>query len=225
VVAASLAVPGPVVVVGSGGFAAELVHYLRACQAVTPGLELAGIVDDHLAGAAPAALCGLPFLGGVNDAAQLPGCSFVVATGTPRFRRETIEALQAAGRALYTLVHPLALVAPDAVVGDGSIVAPYAIVNARARLGPGSVVNVFCSVGHDSEVGAYSVLSPYAALNGWSSVGEQCFLGTRATIFPRVHVGRQCQVDSHAYVKADTGDRMIISVRGDYRVLHNRLEN
>ncbi|MFY9512570.1 MAG: acetyltransferase [Rubrivivax sp.] len=217
--------PGPVVVVGSGGFAAELVHYLRACQATTPGLTLAGVVDDHLAGPAPDSLCGLPFLGGMQAAARLPDCRFVVATGTPRFRRETIEALRAAGHGLYTLVHPLALVAPDAVIGEGSIVAPHAIVNARARLGLGSVVNVFCSVGHDSEVGAFSVLSPYAALNGWSSIGEQCFLGTRATIFPRVHLGRQCQVDSHAYVKADTGDRMIISVRGDYRVLHNRLEN
>jgi acetyltransferase-like isoleucine patch superfamily enzyme len=54
--------------------------------------------------------------------------------------------------------------------------------------------------------------------------GRACFLGTRATIYPRVRVGDRCEIDTHSYVKADIEDRMIVTVRGEYRVLKNRLE-
>lgn len=213
------------VVVGAGGFGAEVVHYLRNhLAATTAPYRLAGVADDHVQTPAQTQVAGAPFLGTVDDAATLGPCRFVVASGTPRFRRETIERLRTAGHALYTLIHPTALVAPDAVIGEGSIVAPYAIVNARAKVGVGCVLNVFCSVGHDASVGDHSVLSPYAALNGWSSVGESCFLGTRATLFPKVNLGARCEVDSHSCVRADAPERMVISVRGEYRVLRNRLE-
>lgn len=216
----------PLVVVGAGGFAAELVHYLRDARAAAarPDWHLAGVVDDHLAGAPPADVCGAPFLGRLSDVAGLARVRFVVATGTPRFRRETLALLRAQALRLHTLIHPAARVAPDARVGEGSIVAPFAIVNARARLGAGCVVNVFCSVGHDASVGEHTVLSPYAALGGGASVGGESFLGTRATVFPGVHVGQRCRIDSHSCVRADTGERMLVSERGAYRALHDRLE-
>jgi hypothetical protein len=37
-------------------------------------------------------------------------------------------------------------------------------------------------------------------------------------------MGALCQVDAHSYVRADVADRMIVSMRGEYRVLRNRLE-
>lgn len=210
-----------VVVVGSGGFAQEIIDYLRALRSVT----LAGVVDDHLSGDAPATVRGVPFLGTLAAAmASNPRAKFVVAAGRPAFREDSCEQVLAAGRELFTLVHPWAIVAPDSELGLGCVVAPFAIVNAGAHLETGCVLNVFCSVGHDARVGAYTVLSPYAAINGWSQTGRACFLGTRATIYPRVRIGDRCEIDTHSYAKADVEDRMIVTVRGDYRVLKNRLE-
>lgn len=214
------------IVVGSGGFAAEIIGYLRDCRSASPNGEpiLAGVVDDYAADPAPANVCGLPFLGRLDDVPDPAGCRFVAASGTPRFRKETIEIIRARGWALHSVVHPTAIIARDAYVGEGTVIAPYAIVNARARVGVGCALNVFCSVGHDASVGDYSVLSPYTALNGWSAIGELCFLGTRATVFPRVRVGARSMVDTHSFVRADTDERMIVSNRGEYRVLKNRLE-
>ncbi len=213
-------------VVGAGGFGAEIVDYLQHVldRAATPAYAIAGVVDDHVAGPPPEQVGGVPFRGRIADVADTPSARFVVAAGAPRFRRETIEQLRALGLPLHTLVHPTALVSASAQVGEGSVIAPFSIVNANARVGAGCVLNVYCSVGHDAVLGDFSVLSPYAAMNGWSSVGAQSFLGTRATVFPRVKVGERCTIDSHSYAKADTGDRMIISARGEYRVLSNRLE-
>lgn len=210
-----------VVVIGAGGFAEEIIDYLR----VLPSVVLVGIVDDHLRGEAPAALRGSPFLGTLQAAMYAhPQARFVVAAGRPAFREESCEQVLAAGRELFTLVHPTAIVSPDAELGPGCVLAPFSIVNAGAKLATGSVLNVFCSVGHSARVGAYTVLSPYAAINGWGQTGRACFLGTRATIYPRVRIGDRCEIDTHSYAKADVEDRMIVTVRGDYRVLKNRLE-
>lgn len=210
-----------VVVIGAGGFAEEIIDYLRALQSVT----LIGVVDDYLPGAAPTTVRDAPFLGTLAAAmASYPRARFVVAAGRPAHREDCCEQVLAAGRELFTLVHPSAIIAPDAELGPGCIVAPFAIVNAGARLETGSVLNVFCSVGHGAHVGAYTVLSPYAAINGWGQTGRACFLGTRATIFPRVRVGDRCEIDTHSYAKVDVDDCMIVTVRGDYRVLKNRLE-
>lgn len=213
--------PVQVVVIGAGGFAEEIIDYLR----VLPSVTLVGVVDDHLRGEAPADVRGAPFLGTLEAAMVAhPQARFVVAAGRPAFREDSCGQVLAAGRELFTLVHPSAIVSPDAELGPGCILAPFSIVNAGARLETGSVLNVFCSVGHGARVGAFTVLSPYAALNGWAQTGRACFLGTRATLYPRVHIGDRCEIDTHSYAKADVEDRMIVTVRGDYRVLKNRLE-
>lgn len=210
-----------VIIVGAGGFAEEVIDYLRA----TSGVCISGIVDDYLRNDVPTHVRGVPFLGSLAAAmAQHPEARFVVAAGKPAFREEVCEALLSQDRQLHTVIHPSALVASDASIGAGCIIAPYAIVNAGADLEIGSVLNVFCSVGHGASVGPYSVLSPYAAINGWAKVGRACFLGTRATVYPRVRVGDRCEIDTHSYAKADVDDRMIVTVRGEYRVLKNRLE-
>jgi len=214
-------VPVQIVVIGAGGFAEEIIDYLR----VLPPVALMGIVDDHLRGESPSVVHGAPFLGTLQAAmSAYPRAQFVVAAGRPAFREDSCEQVLAAGRELFTLVHPTAIVAPDAEMSPGCVLAPYSIVNAGAKLGTGSVLNVFCSVGHGARVGAYTVLSPYAAINGWGETGRACFLGTRATIYPRVRIGDRCEIDTHSYAKTNVEDRMIVTVRGDYQVLKNRLE-
>ncbi len=214
-----------VVVVGSGGAAAEVVQYLRDCAEAGQPLSLLGVVDDHAPDPTVTHVCGAPMLGGLDAVAGQRGLHFIVASGKPRFRRESIELLRARGLCQHTLVHPRAHVARGALIGEGCIVAPMAVVNARATVGVGCWLNVFCSVGHDTRVGDYCVLSPYAALNGGASLGDQGFLGTRATVFPRVVLGAKCTVDSHSCAKSDVPDRTIVSLRADYRTLRNRLES
>jgi sugar O-acyltransferase (sialic acid O-acetyltransferase NeuD family) len=210
-----------VIVIGSGGFSSEIIDYIS----VIPSIQIIGVADDYIRDVPPKNVKGFPFLGKLKDV--LSGnddVQFVVASGRPSFREETCEFVLNAGRKLFTLVHPTAIVAPDAQIGLGCILAPYTIVNSGARLEIGCVLNVFSSVGHGASIGSFTVLSPYAAVNGWGLVGRSCFLGSRATIFPRIRIGDRCIVDSHSFVKANVDDRMIISVRGVYSVLKNRLE-
>jgi UDP-3-O-[3-hydroxymyristoyl] glucosamine N-acyltransferase len=127
------------------------------------------------------------------------------------------------GARLFTYVHRSAWVAGSSNLGEGVVVCPNSLVNAGARVGDNVAINVFCSVGHGAQIGAHSVLSPYCSLSGDSVLGEGGFMGTRATLFPKTVLGSDCIVDAHSAVRQSEPDNKMISVRGQYLVLDNRL--
>jgi len=210
-----------IVLVGGGGYATELADYLFQDYKLRGGPEILGFIEDFIQNPE---LNSLPYLGKLKDIEPEPELGFIVTSGTPRFREESIQMIEKYGGRITSYIHHTALIATDAVIKEGSIVCPFSIVNSGAIVGRGASLNVHTSIGHGAFVGDFSVISPYSALNGWSKIGAKCFLGTRATIFPKVKIGNQCTVDSHSFVKMDVEDRMFISVRGQYCIVKNRLE-
>lgn len=207
------------ILVGAGGFFLELYDYLQTDSAALATLRLKGVLDD----AKDCAQQLLPHLGAVADYQPQAGDVFLITIGNVLHRKRCFDLLKQKNAIFHTYIHPSALIAPSAVLGEGCIVAPFSIVNARAVLAANVAVNVHCSVGHESTIGFSSVLSPYAAVNGNARVGELCFLGTRSTIFPGKSLGDKGIVDSHSYVKSDAPEKSIVAVRGEYLVLNNRL--
>lgn len=205
--------------VGAGGFFLELYDYLITDSAALSTVQLKGVLDD----AKDCAQQLLPHLGAVAGYQPQADDVFLITIGNVLHRKRCFDLLKQKNANFYIYVHPSALVAPSAALGEGCIIAPFAIVNARAVLAANVAVNVHCSVGHESTIGFSSVLSPYAAVNGNARVGELCFLGTRSTIFPGKSLGDKGIVDSHSYVKSDAPEKSIVAVRGEYLVLNNRL--
>lgn len=214
------------VIVGGGGLGRELLHYIRADMVRQPlqQVRVVGVIDP--AGVS-CEVCksdsSIPCLGLEATVEPRPEWQAIVALGSVRGRMKVTELLKRKGWLIATYVHPSAIVAEDATIGTGTVIGPYSVVNSGAQVGECCCINVFCSVGHGAILGDFSVLSPYSALNGNSRVGARGFLGTRATVYPNVHIGESCIVDTHAQVKNNVGDRKIVSVRGQYLVLDNRL--
>lgn len=212
-----------IVIAGGGGFGCEIVEYVR--RDIADGrlqAQLRGVIDDSGEDAVRRRV-DAAYLGSIRDYRPNPGDRIIIALGSPRARMAVAETLRRAGADFFTYVHSSVYVGARVRLGLGVVICPGSIVNTGASLGDFSVLNVLCSVGHGATLGDYSVLSPYAAMNGDCSVGVGCFLGTRATVFPRVTVGDYCTVDSHGYVKASVEARKIISSRGQYVVVDDRL--
>jgi len=213
-----------ILIAGGGGFGLELYGYISADLASVerPEPPLVGILDDdpecEVRRKAPQA----HYFGRIQDYQPQPGDAVISAFGSASTRRKVAGLLHARGARWMTYIHPTALIADSATIGEGAIVCPYSIVNAGAHVGENVAVNVFCSIGHGARVGAHSVLSPYCSLSGDSALGEAGFMGTRATLFPKVVLGSDCVVDAHSPVKQSAPDRKIISTRGQYLVLDNR---
>jgi hypothetical protein len=213
-----------IVIAGGGGFGYEVAEYIR--QDISTGflhdVELKGVIDDEEDPSLRAPIS-LPYLGTISSYIPKHNECVVLAIGKPSIKKNLVRQLQSFGSTFITYVHSSVYVSSSAKIGAGVIICPFCVVNSGASIEDFATVNLYCCIAHGAVVGQFSVLSPYSALNGDSKIGEECFLGTRATLFPRTIIGNNCIVDSHTFVKFEAGDNSIITNRGKYTVLNNRL--
>jgi len=80
-------------------------------------------------------------------------------------------------------IHPTAVIAPDAVVGEGVSIGPYCVIEAGARVGPRAVLMAGGFVGARAEIGAESFVYPRVV------VREECVVGARCIVHAGVVVG------------------------------------
>ena len=199
-----------VVIVGAGGFGREAWRWAHDAWG-TAGPVLAGFLDanpDTGAGLAPILGDPATFIPSADD-------GFLLAIGIARIRRSVAEGLASRGGRFVTLVHPTAVIAPTAVLGEGTIVCPQAIVSDAAVTGRCVLVNYHASLAHDASAGDYAVLSPYAALAGNAHAGADVFLGMHASVGPGRRLGDRCKVSANSSALADAPpDSLIYGVPG-----------
>jgi UDP-3-O-[3-hydroxymyristoyl] glucosamine N-acyltransferase len=80
-------------------------------------------------------------------------------------------------------VHPTAVVAPDAVLGEGVSVQAHAVISAGVRIGARSVVGANCFVGEGTTIGDDSRLYPLVTIR------ERSVIGSRVIIHSGVVIG------------------------------------
>jgi len=80
-------------------------------------------------------------------------------------------------------VHPTAVVAPDAVIGDGVSIGAHCVIEAGASIGRGTVLMPRCYLGEAASVGEDSYLYPGVVIR------EECHIGDRCIIHPNAVIG------------------------------------
>ena len=118
----------------------------------------------------------------------------VIATGEPDTKRKLVALLRERGASFATVVHPSAVIARTARLGEGVIVCPLSFISADARVGAFVTVNGLSSIGHDVDLGDYATLSAHVDLTGYVQVGEGVFFGTGAKVVPKVRIGAQARI-------------------------------
>ncbi len=128
-------------------------------------------------------------------------------------------------------VHPTALVAPDAQLGEGVEVGPFAIIGPQVTVGRGSKVaaraileqNVRlgeeCSVGTGSILGGRPQDLKYAGEETWVEIGdhtvirEYCTINRGTTQSRVTRLGKHCLVMTYVHIAHDChiGDRVILT--------------
>jgi sugar O-acyltransferase (sialic acid O-acetyltransferase NeuD family) len=121
-----------------------------------------------------------------------------------------------------SVVHPRALVSPDVMVGDGTVIIHGAIVLPGARIGRHVIVNTMAVVGGDCELGDFCHVSPQAALGEGVLIGEGTHVGARAMIAAGVRIGAWSTVGAGAVVEFDVANDTTV-VGNPARVLAGRL--
>lgn len=128
---------------------------------------------------------GHPVLGSDTMTKELDGDVFI-AVGKSEIRRILME--RDKDRHFPILIHPQAVVARDAVIGDGTVIMAGVVINPGARIGKGGIVNTSSSVDHDCTIGDYCHISVGAHLSGTVNLGDCCWIGAGATVSNNVNI-------------------------------------
>ena len=207
---------GAFVIIGAGGHASVVAATLRAMHAVIHGFT------DRDPGLVGRLVMGAAILGddGVLDALDIGMVRLAnglgvrpkargLATPDPGIgpRRRVFEAFARRGFAFPAIVHPSAVIAQAAQIGDGAQIMAGAVVQARVIVGENSVINSAASVDHDCRVGAHVFIAPGAILCGGVGVGAGTLVGAGAVILPGVSIGEDAVVGAGAVVRRDVASR------------------
>jgi sugar O-acyltransferase (sialic acid O-acetyltransferase NeuD family) len=202
-----------ILIVGAGGFGREVLQWARdawpsECHRIAGFLSADANVLDGFEGN--------PGIVSAPDAYRpAQGDKLLLAIGVPYARRKVAEDLIALGAEFLTLIHPTAIVAASARVGEGSILCPYAIASDSCSIGRFVAMNYHASLGHDASAGDFAVLSPYATLGGNAHIESDVFMGLHASVGPGKTVGARSKVSANSCVlTAAPADSIIFGVPG-----------
>ena len=171
-------------VLGAGGYGRAVAEVALSLGEYT----VVGFVDDRWPEIPP--VWGLPVLGRMADLPQLAllADAAVPAIGDNAARQAACHQAMAAGLALASVIHPRAVVAPSAVLGQGVTVMAAAVIGTEARIDEGAVINAAVVVDHQAQVGACAYLGVGACMGGGSTLaaGQRLLAGN--TLAPAQHL-------------------------------------
>jgi acetyltransferase EpsM len=175
------------------------------------GRTVAGYLD---AGAdAPPPDPDLPRLGDrrrLDDPKFLRDHDLFITAADP-LRRELAGLIASRAGRLATLVHPSAVIASSASVGEGSLISASCVIGIDAAVGRFCTLHSACTVDHDDVLGDWVTIAPGAHLAGWVRCGESAYIGIGAAVIGRIQIGENAVVGAGSVVIRDVPPSMTVA--------------
>ena len=107
-------------------------------------------------------------------------------------------------------IHHTAVVAPDAIIGQGVSIQPHAVISANVRIGDNVVIGANCFIGEQTVIGAGTRLYPLVTIRERTVIGERVIIHSGTVIGadgfgydfdPKT--GRHVKITHSGYVQLD----------------------
>lgn len=195
----------PLLIVGAGGLAREVLSAVTAANSVSPRWNVLGFCDDNPA-MHGADLDGRPVLGPVDLVHDHPDAAVVVCTASARnhaSRKRVVERLGLPAERYATVVHPSAAIAHGTELGRGSMLLAFVTITAPQVVGAHVVAMPQTIFTHDDRVGDYVTFASRVSLSGGVTVGETAYLGNGALVREGLTIGAGALLGMGAVVLDD----------------------
>jgi sugar O-acyltransferase (sialic acid O-acetyltransferase NeuD family) len=191
-----------VLIIGAGGHAQVVADVLGRMGDADNEVTPIGYLDDD-----PALLgndrLGLPVLGNTKQLSMVAHDAIVVAIGDNETRRHLFERWVSAGERLIIACHPSATIAPDVLIGPGTMICARVVVSPGSRIGADVILNTACTVDHHNVIGDHVHVAPGVRLGGDVTIGEGTLVGISATVMPQRTVGAWSVIGAGSLVSKD----------------------
>lgn len=127
--------------------------------------------------------------------------SIVIAIGNNETRKKVAE--KYTDLQFATVIASTAVIAEDALIGEGTVVMANTVVHSNVQIGKHCIINTGAIVEHDCRIGDYSHVSPAAVLTGNVKVGSNVHIGANATILPELTIEDGAIIGAGAVVTKD----------------------
>ncbi len=137
----------------------------------------------------------------IGKSTEAPDGEVFVAVGNAESRKRLTQLYN--GRKFPILIHPSAVIAKSAEIGEGTVVMAGAVVNPDAKIGKGCIINTCSSVDHDCIVEDYCHISVGSHLSGTVTVGSMTWIGAGAVVSNNVTIVGDCLIGAGTVVIKD----------------------
>jgi acetyltransferase-like isoleucine patch superfamily enzyme len=199
-------------VYGAGYLGQQVYHHVATYCRDTA--DVIGFVDDTQRAGLPV-VDGQYTLGCMADAVESPQMGpdaieivFAIGYASMRRRREALERVLAAGYRLYSVVHPRAVIEPNARVARGCIVLAGAVIDQHVSVGAACFVDIGVRLTAGTVVGCNNYFSSGTATGSRVKVGDDCFFGMDCSITTEVQIGSNVWVNAKTLVPRNVGDSL-----------------
>jgi acetyltransferase EpsM len=204
------------ILIGAGGNAAEVREYIRFHNKVKPTepIEVLGYLDVDDVNYKRYQY-EEPYLGTAEDHEIITGAAYMFCFGNLAYKKQLAEAFKAKGALFFTFIHPTALIASTAKVGEGVLISHNASVGPFAVIGDFNIINSRATIAHDTILGSYNFISPQVALSGNTTLGNGNMMGVNSATIPGITIGNGNTIGAGSVVTKDiTNGQLVVGVPG-----------
>lgn len=204
-----------VVILGAGGdglVLAEAIGQLGKQSSEPSKLVVEGFLDDAYAEAGTYE--GFRVFGGLDHWSQLDGeILFIAAIQKVRDMPRRVARLDQLGvppERWATVIHPTAVIASCATIGQGVYIGAFCSVQPRCVIGDFATLRAGAALGHDATVSRHAYVGPNAVLCGKAVLHAGAHLGPGAVLLDERSVGQFAVVGIGSAVTKNVSDYAVV---------------
>lgn len=162
----------------------RLVHPQRAERGSDLALAMSGEAAAALSGSKALAAVVSVKNAGKNTTKNPPAGALkaLITVAEPRLALARLTALFDPGQVHAAGVHPTAIVAPDAMLGEDVSIGPYAVIGPRSRIGAQTVILPHVTIGADVSIGSQGLLHAGVRIGDHVAIGDRVIIHANAVI-------------------------------------------
>ncbi len=198
-----------IVIIGAGGHAKIVVDIIERTGDIIYGLTDVNYLEKR-------ECMGYPIIGNDEILQSVISNEIKFAAmgighvGYPDSRNKSYQYAQKIGYIFPVLVHPSAVIANTAIIGEGSVCAAHSTVNVDARIGKICIVNSAAVIEHDVQMEDGVHVAPHAVVLGEAHIGKNSFIGAGSVILQGIRIGKNCIIGAGSVVLHNVDDDCVV---------------